>query len=176
MTEQPKPTPAPAPFNIDLNKILPAIAQASKQFGWALPMLEKWGGFKIPPEIIASLNAFAEGRTLSPQEMQQMKETIETMQPAVGEPVLTRELAEDAWELAHQINPKTGRRWGTRDIAELFTQEGNPCSHATIARWIEVIDTGKRFSKVARLIQIGKIAGFIGIIVLAIIIGKFLIP
>ena len=173
MTEQPQQAPTPAPFTIDLNKILPTIAQAYKQFGWALPMLEKWGGFKIPPEIIASLNALSEGRQLSPQEMQQMKETIETMQPAVGEPVLTRELAEDAWELAHQINPKTGRRWGTRDIAELFTQEGNPCSHATIARWIEVIDTGKRFSKVARLIKAGKILGFVGIIVAAVLIGHY---
>jgi len=171
MTEQPKPTPAP--FNIDLNKILPTIAQAYKQFGWALPMLEKWGGFKIPPEIIASLNALSEGRTLSPQEMQQMKETIETMQPAVGEPVLTRYLAEDAWELHQQINPKTGKRWGTRDIAELFTSEGNPCSHATIARWIEMIAEQKKFGKIARLISIGKFMLLTVLpAVIAFIIGK----
>jgi len=167
MTEQPQ--QAPAPFNIDLLKIMPTIAKYYTQFSWVMPLV----GFKVPPQVDQALRRIALGEQPTQEQLEAIKGEVETLAPAVGEPVLTRELAEDAWELAHQINPKTGRRWGTRDIAELFTQEGNPCSHATVARWIEVIDTGKRFSRVARLMQIGKIAGFVGIIVAAVLIGHY---
>jgi len=168
MTEQPQP-PRPAqpaqPFNIDLNTILPTIANLYRQFSWAIPMIENMAGFKIPPEILMSLNALAEGKPLSPEQMQQMKTTIETMQPTVGEPVLTRKLAEDAYVL-HQEG------MGTREIAEQFTKDGSPCSHATVARWVNAIDAEKRFGKIARLIRIGKIAGFIGILALAFWLGS----
>jgi len=165
MTEQPQQAPAAASM-IYLNKILPTIAQLYRQFGWALPMIEKWAGFKMPPEIIASLNALAEGRQLSPQETQQMKETIETMQPAVGEPVLTRSLARTAWFLHY----KEGM--GTRDIAEQFTKDGSPCSHATVARWINMVDEEMRFSRIAKLMKIAKFLAYAGLLVAAVMIGK----
>jgi hypothetical protein len=131
-------------------------------------MIEKMGNFKIPPEIIAGLDSLASGKPLTAEQMQAMKTTIETMQPAVGEPVMTRQLAEEAY-LMH----KDGM--GTREIAEQFNKEGNPCSHATVARWINAIDAEKRFGKIARLIQIGKIAGFIAIIIVAMLIGKYIL-
>jgi len=152
------------PFNIDLMKIMPQIATAYTQFGWVISLM----GFKVPPEVDAALRSIASGKPPSPEEMQLIKNQVETMSPAVGEPVLTRQLAEDAW-LMH----KDGM--GTREIAEEFTKKGSPCSHATVARWINLIDTEKRFSKIARLIKIGKFLGFAGIIVLAIVIGKFIL-
>lgn len=168
MTEPPASAPAPAPFNIDLNKILPTIAQLYKQFGWAMPIIEKYVGFKIPPEVKASLEMLAEGKSLSPDQMQQLQTGIETMQPQVGEPVLTKQLAEAAW-LLH-----TKEGMGTREIAEQFTKDGSPCSHTTIARWVNMVDAEKHFGKIARAIQIGKFLGLAGIIALAFAIGHFL--
>lgn len=164
MTEQPSQPAQAQPFNIDLSKILPQIATFYTQFSWVAPML----GFKVPPEVDTALRSIATGKPPSPEEMQLIKNQVETMTPGVGEPVLTRQLAEDAW-LMH----KDGM--GTREIAEQFTKDGSPCSHATIARWINLIDTEKRFGKIARLIKIGKIAGFIGIIIVAMLIGRYVL-
>jgi hypothetical protein len=159
-------TQQPTPFNVDLSKILPTIANLYKQFSWAIPMIETMTGFKVPPQIIASLNALAEGKPLTPQDMETLKTSIETMQPAVGEPVMTKELAESAWFL------HTKEHMGTREIAEQFTKDGSPCSHTTVARWINAVDAEKRFGKIARLLRIGKLLGFIGILFLAFWIGK----
>jgi len=161
MTEEAKP---PQPFNIDLAKIMPQIGKIYMQFHWLIPLT----GFKVPPEIDIALREAAEGKPLSPEQIQQFQNQVETMSPAVGEPVLTRQLAEDAW-LMH----KDGM--GTREIAEQFTKEGSPCSHATIARWVNLIDAEKRFGKIARLIKIGKFLGYAGIIILAVVIGKFIL-
>ncbi len=158
--------PQPQAISIDLAKIMPTIASLYKQFGWLIPIAEKMGGFKIPTEIIASLNMLAEGKTLTPEQIEQMKTSIENIQPAVGEPVMTKHLAEAAWFLHY----KEGM--GTRQIAEQFTRDGSPCSHATVARWINMIDAEKRFGRIARIIQITKILGFIGIIILSFWIGK----
>jgi hypothetical protein len=167
MTEQPQQSNQPSqPFNIDLTKIMPTIANLYKQFSWAIPIIEKMTGYKIPAEIITALNTLSEGKPLTPEQMQAMRTSIETMQPQVGEPVMTRQLAETAYFL----HTKEGK--GTREIAEMFTKDGNPCSHATVARWINIIEQEKRFGKIARAIQIAKIAGFIGIIALAFWIGK----
>ena len=156
MTEEPK--PAPAPFNIDLNKILPTIANLYKQTSWAIPIIEKFGGFKIPPEIIMGLDALSSGKPLTPEQMQTMKtsiETIQTTQPQIGEPVLTEHLAFDAWEMHY----KEGKSF--RQIAETLTKEGYPCSHATVARYVEMIDQSRKMSKVLKLIKAVKITSYI---------------
>jgi len=163
MTEEPK--KEPQPFTIDLAKLMPQIATYYVQFGWIAGMM----GLKVPPEVDTALRSIATGKPPSPEEMQMIKNQVETMQGVVGEPVLTQQLAETAWFL------HTKEGMGTREIAEQFTKEGSPCSHTTIARWINLIDAQKRFGKVARLIQIGKFLGFAGIIVLAVIIGKFIL-
>ena len=169
MTETPKEeNKAAAPFNIDLNKILPTVANLYKQLGWTIPIIEKMSGYKVPREIITALDTLASGKPLSPEQMQNLTNEIETMQPGIGEPVMTRQLAEDAW-LMH----KDGM--GTREIAEEFTRKGSPCSHSTVARWINLIDADKRFSRIAKIIRIGKIAGFIGVMALMVVIGKFLL-
>jgi len=165
--EKPKEEKPATPFNIDINKVLPTIASLYKQLGWTIPIIEKMSGYKIPPEIITALNTLSTGGTLSPEQMLNLRTQIETMEPGVGEPVMTRHLAEDAW-LMHEDG------MGTREIAEEFTKKGSPCSHSTVARWINIIDAEKRFSRVAKIIRFGKIAGFIGVMALMFVIGKFL--
>jgi len=154
MTEQPS-QPAQAPFNIDLNRVLPTIAGLYKQFSWAIPIIEKMSGMKIPQEIIVALDALSKGEQISPEQMQQLKSSIETMQPAIGEPVLTQNIALDAWEQHY----KEGKSF--RQIAETLTREGYPCSHATVARYVEMIDMQKKASKVIKLVRAVKIASYI---------------
>ena len=98
--------------------------------------------------------------------MQSFKALAEGMTPAIGEPVMTRALAETAWFLHY----KEGM--GTREIAEQFTKDGSPCSHATVARWINAVDAQRRFSKIATMLRIGKFLGFVAIIVVAWFIGR----
>lgn len=148
-------------FEIDVTKILPTIAGIYKQFNWVIPLV----GFDVPPQVHQALITIAEGGNLSPDQLQQFKTMAETMERNVGEPVMTRHLAEDAW-LMHQDG------MGTREIAEELTKSGSPCSHSTVARWINIVDAEKRFSRIARIIKIGKILGFAGLIALAFIIGK----
>ena len=162
MTEPPKPS---QPFNIDLSKIMPQIATAYTQYSWILGLT----GFKVPPEVDTALRSIATGKPPSPEEMQLIKNQVETMEGVVGEPVMTRQLAETAWFL------HTKEGMGTREIADQFKKDGSPCSHTTVARWINMVDAEKRFGKVARLIKIGKIVGYAGIVALAIIIGKFIL-
>jgi len=162
--EKPKQEQASADaFKIDIRNILPTIANLYRQFHWIIPLV----GLDVPPQVHEALISIAEGKNIDAQKMMQLKAMAETM-PRIGEPVLTRQLAEDAW-LMH----KDGM--GTREIAEEFTKRGNPCSHSTVARWINMIDAEKRFSKIARIIRIGKILGFIGIMAIAVLIGKFLL-
>lgn len=149
MTEEPK-KPEPQPFMIDASKILPTIASMYKQFSWAIPMIEKYAGFKVPPEVIQALDGLASGKPLSAEDMQRFKTRVETMQPAIGEPVLTRHIARDA----HELHYKNGLSF--RDIAEKLTKEGYPCSYATVARYVEAIDAELRMSKVGKLIGIGR--------------------
>jgi hypothetical protein len=163
MTEEAK--KEPQPFTIDLAKLMPQIAQYYVQFGWVASLM----GLKVPPEVDRALRSIASGKPPSAEEMQMIKNQVETMQGVVGEPVMTRQLAETAWYL------HTKEGMGTREIAEQFAKDGSPCSHTTVARWINMVDAEKRFGKIARLIQIGKILGFAGIVALAIIIGKFLL-
>lgn len=167
MSEKPKEEKKDADaFKIDMRTILPTVAKLYQQWNWVIPLV----GFDVPPQVHKALITIAQGGELTPEQMQgfkNMAQNMEAMTPRVGEPVLTRQLAEDAY-LMH----KDGM--GTREIAEQFTKEGNPCSHSTIARWINMIDAEKRFSKIARIIRIGKFLGFAGIIALAFLIGKML--
>ncbi len=76
MTEEPKPA---QPFNIDLAKIMPQIATAYTQFGWLIGLM----GFKVPPEVDTALRSIASGKPPSPEEMQLLKNQVETMRPGV---------------------------------------------------------------------------------------------
>lgn len=170
MTEQQAPEqPAKPPFNIDLNAILPTVLQYYRRFGWAIPILERLTGFKIPRELLAALDSLESGKPLTQEQMQTLQQGMEQqMKPQVGEPVMTRSLAQTAWFLHY----KEGM--GTREIAEQLTKDGSPCSHATVARWINVIDEEKRFSKIALFIRIAKFTGYAGIVALAFLIGHWL--
>jgi hypothetical protein len=153
---------------VDLAKILPTITEYYKRFSWAIPILEKFGGFKIPREILQGLDSLASGKPLSAEDMAKLQDGIEQMKPSVGDPVMTRSLAQTAWFLHY----KEGM--GTRDIAEQFTKDGSPCSHATVARWINALDEEKRYSKIALFLRIGKLLGYVGIVALALLIGHWL--
>jgi hypothetical protein len=169
MTEnQPTQPAAPMAMPIDLAKVLPTVAEYYKKFSWLIPIAERIGGFKIPRELIQGLDSLASGKPFSAEDMAKLQTGIEGMKPLVGEPVMTRSLAQTAWFLHY----KEGM--GTRDIAEQFTKDGSPCSHATVARWINAIDEEKRFSKIAKLITVGKFLGYIGIVALAFLIGHWL--
>lgn len=167
MTETPT-QPATPPTGIDIAQILPMVADYYKKFSWAIPLIERLGGFKIPIEIKQGLDALASGKPLTAEDMATLQTGLEQMKPAVGEPVMTRSLA----QTAYYLHTKEGL--GTREIAEMFTKDGNPCSHATVARWINAIDAEKRFSKIALFIRIVKYSGYAGIVALAFFIGHWL--
>ena len=103
MTETPQP---PKPFNIDLAKVMPQIATLYTQWGWLIRLT----GFKIPPEVDTALRSIASGKPPSPEEMELLKSQVETMQPAIGEPVLTEHLAFDAWEMHYKQGMSLDRK------------------------------------------------------------------
>ena len=148
MTEPPKPS---QPFNIDLTKLMPQIAQYYVQFGWIAGMM----GLKVPPEVDTALRSIATGKPPSPEEMQLIKNQVETMQPAIGEPVLGHDIALDAWEM-HYKNDKS-----YREIAEILTKEGYPCSHATVQRYCTLIDMERQTSKILKLVKVAKALTYI---------------
>lgn len=152
MTEEPKPA---MPFNIDITKIQPMIAKYYNQFSWILPIIESLTGFKMPPQLTKSLSLLASRKPLSPEDMESIKTSVETMQPQIGEPVLTEHLAFDAWEMHYKQN------MSFRQIAETLTKEGYQCSHATVARYVEMIDQSRRMSKILKLVQFARIASYI---------------
>lgn len=156
-----------SPFNIDIRKVGPMIGKYYLQFGGMLKVV----GIKVPQELDIILKTLAQGGDMTPEQAKQVQDQIASMtpgmEPGVGEPVMTMQLAEEAYMLHKQ-------GMGTREIADLFTKEGSPCSHATVARWINMVDQEKRFGRIALLIRFGKIAGFIGVIAAAVLIGHWL--
>jgi hypothetical protein len=109
----------------------------------------------MPPQLIKSLDLLSRGKPLSPEDMESIKASVETMQPAIGEPVLTEHLAFDAWEMHY----KQGQSF--RQIAETLTKEGYPCSHATVARYVEMIDQSRKMSKILKLVKFAKALTYI---------------
>ena len=130
---------------------MPQIATAYTQFGWVIGLM----GFKVPPEVDTALRSIASGKPPSPEELQLLKNQVETMQPAIGEPVLGHDIALDAWEM-HYKNDKS-----YREIAEVLTKEGYPCSHATVQRYCTMIDMERSASKVLKLIKVAKAVTYI---------------
>jgi hypothetical protein len=60
-----------------------------------------------------------------------------------------------------------------RQIAETLSKEGYPCSHATVARYVEMIDQSKKMSKVLKLVKFARIASYIVPPLIAFWIGTF---
>jgi len=140
--------PEKKPVSPDIIKLvtdnLQNIAKLYTQWGWLIKM----AGLKVPPDVDMAIRSIAEGKPITPEQVEQLKALGE--KPMIGEPVLTRRLAEEAWSLHY------GQGMATRDIAELFTKDGNPCSHSTVARWINMIDMEKQMSKALKLRAIAK--------------------
>jgi hypothetical protein len=95
---------------------------------------------KIPPELDDTMAMLAQGgnpealRKLVEGQQQgegslQQSESFNPEQMRVGEPVMTYQMAEEAYRM-HLSG------MGTRDIAEFFTKNGSPVSFQTVARWI----------------------------------------
>ncbi len=126
------------------------------------PMIKvgaKWVGIDIPPEIDEIISARQKGEDVDLTKLQAAMSKVEAR---VGEPVMTRALAEEAWFLHYR------EHMGTRQIADYFTNErGSPCSHATVARWINMIEMEKSASKVESIIRIAKYAAIAGLIALS---------
>jgi hypothetical protein len=165
MSETPQQPPSQPTLTLDFNQVQTWLTQIAKYytaFKWLLPML----GLEIPPQADILLTTIANEGKVTPESFEKLKQTIGEMKPAIGEPVLTRQLAEIAYRMH-----KEGM--SLRDIAEEFTKQGNPCSHATIARWINMIEAEKKTSRVMLIIRIVKITAISIAIVLAFLIGVF---
>jgi len=159
--QQPQPQPQfPKIAGLDIIQ----IAKLYAQWNWALKMI----GVKIPPEAHNALMMLAQGGQPTPETMQNLQTMIqqsEVPEPEIGEPVMTWKLAKDAW-LMHQEG------MGLREIAESLTRQGNPVSHATVARWINDYEESLQLYRKAKIRTILKILGFIGAIAIALFIGK----
>ena len=130
----------------------------------------KWGtrlmGVKIPPEIDEAITAIQKGEMPNLEKLRALESQVA---PRVGDPVLTRDLAYQAW----MLHRKEGM--GTREIADYFTNELNsPCSHATVARYVNMVDAEMQASKMGKIIRIAKYAGIVGICLLSAYIGHLL--
>ena len=101
------------------------IADAYVSWKPLLSPLLKFGKVKIPAEVDEALRAIAGDKTLDAQE----EESIDPDKMRVGEPVMTYQMAEEAYRM-HLSG------MGTRDIAAWFTKNGSPVSFQTVARWI----------------------------------------
>jgi hypothetical protein len=157
MTDPPPPTPETEMSTqekkgvlLPVDKIMEFAKGYSKYHG-----LVKWGarmaGYKIPreidelmdelnkeganPETLQRLERVAGGRAeYGPQQEEWQPPGQEIVQPRIGERVLTRDLAYRAW----LMNKKQGI--SLREIALHFTNEGYPCSHATVAEYVNQVD------------------------------------
>jgi hypothetical protein len=119
----------------------------------------KWAGIDIPPEIDEIIIARQQGREV---DLNKLEHALSTVKPKIGEPVMTRALAGEAWYLHY----KEGM--GTREIADYFTNERKcPCSHATVARWINTVDMERSASKVEAIVKVFKYGIIAGLIALS---------
>jgi len=149
-TPPPATPPLPASLPIDLMSYLPLIAKYYQSFHFILPIL----GIDLPPEAHKILMSIAKGEQPNMEEIQALKQNVDR---EIGEPVMTRQLAEEAYYLHEREG------MGTREIAEYFTKQGSPMSHATVARYINMVDMEKRASKMGLVFRAIKWS-FIGII------------
>lgn len=145
--------------------IVTQIAKGYSQYGWAL----KLARVKIPHEIDQALKAIAAGNMEGATELQKMAGQIPTQQqpqqvgeqppelpePEVGDTVVTRRMAEKAYDLHEQ-------GWGTRKIAEYFTAKGSPVSHATIAKVINEYEADEGERQLSRRSGILRTLGLYG--------------
>lgn len=151
-------------FNVDqINNIVKAFMP----YYPLVKMGARLMGVKIPPELDEFMRSIQSGE---PPDLEKLQALGESMERKVGEPVLTRSLAEEAYYLHHT------EQMGTRQIAEYLTNERDcPCSHATVARWINIIDAEKQASKVGKIYSILKYGGIAVLCVVCTILGsKFL--
>lgn len=159
MSAPQKPPEPSIGLNIPIAQIK-QLANMYMQWKWIAPIV----GVKIPTELDQILTHVAKGGEATPEEIAKLQETMQGLgsgapQPNVGEPVLTRHIARSAWDMHYNEG------LSFREIADILTKDGYPCSHATVCRYIEEVDNEMRFSRIARLVKIGKIAGIVAFFV-----------
>lgn len=159
-----------------VEKITFTLEQVQKILKQVLPYYPavKWGarifGYKIPDEVDEIVESIKKGEPPDMEKLQRLGEQMNVPEPKVGEPVLTRRLAEEAYFLHYGAG-----QMSTREIAEEFTRRGNPCSHATVARWIGMVENERAMDKVARVRSILKYVAIIGAMIGSMLVGKFLL-
>lgn len=142
--------------------------------GWAAKMARQ----KIPKELDEAMEiAAASGdpaalRRLSERDNQGFSpEGYDAMQDPeqvrVGEPVMTYQMAEEAYRMHRFEN------MGTRQIAEWFTNHGSPVHFQTVARWINDYEQESHIERNQRFKTIAKYALFAGLWVLSMWIVKY---
>jgi hypothetical protein len=158
VSNQPQQPQQPPALNFGINP--QQLADIAKKYvayrpvlGWVSPMF----GFKIPKELDEMMSMIASGGQPTQDQLNQVQGMINSpgsapAQIGVGEPVMTFKMAKDAY-LMHQDG------MGTREIAETFTAQGSPVSHATVARWINDYDEMMQSNKTLKLMRFAKLAG-----------------
>jgi len=169
--------------NLNVIEYLPKVAEFWGKIKWLVPVIEMLGHFKLPKEVTKALDEISdsvkEGKEVSTDSITKALETartnpdgtqiLDTPDAEIGEPVMTWNLARQAYYLHYDDN------MGTRQIAEMFTKEGNPVSHATVARWILWVEEEIQKSKTLKLKRIGKYGAIIGALAVAFTIGAYLL-
>lgn len=148
-------------------KQIQQLANLYMQWKWLAPIV----GFKIPPELDIIFTNIASGGNPTQEQIQQIQQQLlqaQAPQPQVGEPVLTRHIAKIAWDMHYNDG------MSFREIAENLTKDGYPCSHATVCRYIEDIDAQMRFSRISKLMKIGKYSVMVAIWLLSLWLVKTL--
>lgn len=143
---------------------LQGLARMYMQFRPIIGIGARMARQKIPKDLDDAMTALAYGD--NPQGLEHLRE-MQGQDPNQGQwqrpgtyqqevpdnepgtPVMTNELAEEAYYL------HTAKHWGVRQIAQELTDRGNPVSKATVARYIRNIEEeveenlGQRWHSVA---------------------------
>lgn len=175
--------PPPPPSGIELPQTIAVplatiktIAKLYNENSGLVKMVARMAGQKIPKELDEFFKEM-ESDNPNPDKIQELAlgqkdpyniQQQEIPEPRIGEPVLTQDLAWRAWQLHHE------QGLSLREIAAYFTNElGAPCSHATIANYINEIDAVMEENRGVRWRTALKYAGFIALPIVGLVIGHF---
>lgn len=176
MTQPPPPPPPNDTQGINIPFAqLTNIARTYCQWRPIIGMAARFARQKIPKELDEVMAAVASGDHQAIQNLQAMASgqgqigELETPEPKIGERVLSRDLAYLAWRLVRQ------QGLSLREAADTLTRDyGAPCSHATVANYVDDIDMQMEEEKQARRSGMFKSLFILTITIIAgVVIGHF---
>lgn len=159
-----------------LNVNLQQLQQWARMYAGARGMIKTVGGligFKIPAEIDNMLVNIANGGSVDQQQIQgalngqQVLAPGELPTPQIGERVGTHYMAAIAYQMQRE-------GISLREIAEDFTRQGNPISHATVASMIYEYEEEMQLDKKQFIRKIEKWLVVGGLGILSVVAGHLL--